>query len=287
MSPFACGSLGQISFLDGSVRRADRFLAITGPYWARRIGEGPLAHWAARTEPVDLAVSTRDFPRVKGAFAPPGRRRILYVGNTTAPKNVGYLSQIAGAMPDVEFAWAGTGTPIARVRALGQLDFSSAEARRLVASHDFLLTVGASDANPATILEAMAWGLVPVCTPQSGYEGEPGIVNVPLGDVPGAVRVLRNLQATPVEELEALRAANDRQLESRFTWGRFTAQVEAAVDRPGREPALSLPVARRAGLALASMRAPSSPLRPANVLGLLRTNLERRMAPRRPRGMAA
>ncbi len=285
LCPYAHGEKGQVAYLHSSVRRAHRYLAITGPYWWRRVPAGPFAAWATRMERVDLAVDRRDFPRVKGPFAPPGRRRFLYVGNTASPKNVRYLSAIARAMPESSVSWAGSGTPIAGVHPLGMLDFSLAGARDVVASHDFLLTVGRSDANPTTVLEAMAWGLIPVCTPQSGYEDVPGIVNVPLDDVPAAVRVLRGLQSAPEETLRDLRATNDRELEQRYTWDRFAAQVEAAIDAEGEPAELRMGVAERTRILLASLGYAHSPLRPGNTLGLLRANLGRAAA--RARGSEA
>ena len=41
-----------------------------------------------------------------------------------------------------------------------------------------MITLGSADANPTTILEAMAWGLIPVCSVQSGYEGFSSIRNI-------------------------------------------------------------------------------------------------------------
>jgi hypothetical protein len=93
-----------------------------------------------------------------------------------------------------------------------------------------MITTGSADANPTTILEAMSWGLIPVCTPQSGYCGYAGIPNVPLDDVAGAVAVITRLQQAPEAELEAMRADNELLLDSHFTWTRFCSQVEAAID---------------------------------------------------------
>jgi glycosyltransferase involved in cell wall biosynthesis len=251
-----------VGFHDSVIDRCDLFLAITGTYWHRRASASPVSHWCPKLVHVDLAVDRRDFPRVKVAFAPPGRRRFLYIGSTAAPKNVGYLSAIARRMPETGFGWIGGGSgPIEGVTALGYQDFRTQEARRLVAGYDFLLTVGSADANPTTILEAMAWGLVPVCTPQSGYEDVAGIVNVPLGDVDGAVAVLRDLQRAPDEDLERLRTTNDVALEAHYTWDRFAAQVTDAIESRA-SPALG-PVTRgrRARLFLAALTGPVSPAR--------------------------
>ena len=272
LCPYAHGSRGQVAFLDSSVRRAHRYLAITGPYWWRRAGAGPFAAWTGRMEPVDLAVDRRDFPRIKAAFASPGRRRFLYIGNTARPKNVPYLSEIARAMPEAEIAWAGTGSAIDGVRSLGLLDFARPAARDVVAGYDFLLTVGRSDANPATVLEAMAWGLIPICTPQSGYEDEPGIVNVPLDDVEGSVRILRRLQEAPAGMLDTLRAVNDRELDRRYTWDRFSAQVEAAITSDTKPGPIHMRATERLSLAAAALLEDHSPIRPRNLVHLLGAN---------------
>jgi hypothetical protein len=179
---------------------------------------------------LDLAVDRGEYPRVKGAWAPAGKRRFLYVGHEGWPKNTDYLSAIARARPQWDFAWAGRprrGIP--GVAPLGWQDFSRSEARDLIAGFDILITVGTADANPATLLEGMAWGLIPVCTPQSGYAEGSGLFNVPLDDLPGALAVLDRLQAAPSEWLDRARAANDADLESRFHWDRVAADVEAAI----------------------------------------------------------
>ena len=122
-----------------------------------------------------------------------------------------------------------------------------------------------SDANPTTLLESAAWGLVPVCTPQCGYEDEPGFVNVPLDDVDGAVRILEELQQAPEERLLALRAANDHRLATHYTWERLTRQVADAIES-GASPALApAPVGRRLGLKLVALRSHYSPLRWRNL----------------------
>jgi glycosyltransferase involved in cell wall biosynthesis len=278
LCPYAHGSIGQVAFLDTVMARADAYLAITGPYWARRVEEGPFRHWAAKLAPLDMAVDRRDFPRIKGGFAPPGKRRFVYVGDANPFKNVAYLAAIARAMPEAEVAWLGRGDATEGIHFLGFHDFATRPVQEMVAGFDFLLTVGNSDANPTTVLEAMAWGLVPVCTPQSGYEGEPGIPNVPLDDVAGAVAVLRSLQQAPAGRLEALRDANDAQLATRFTWERFLSRVDQAIDAEGRPPAIRAPVGARMRIRLAAATSQYSPLRPANTLRFLWSGASRSAA---------
>jgi hypothetical protein len=261
LSPFS-GDPRQAAFLDPLVRSADAYLAITGSYWIREVASTPFAHWAPRMVHLDLAVDPVDFPLVKTDFAPAGRRRVLYIGHTAWYKNVPYLSEIARALPDWEFAWIGRGEAddIPGVQHLGFRDTSSPETRELVATYDFLLTVGRADANPTTILESMAWGLLPFCTPQSGYIDEPGIVNVPLDDLPGVLGVLEHWQQARESDLRQAQQTNLDRLAGHYNWDRFGRTVEAAlsVDLP---PAGTIGLGRR--LALAGQAATS----PFGVLG--------------------
>lgn len=185
---------------------------------------------------VDLAVDRGDFPRIKKSFAAPGKRRFLYIGYSGWPKNTDYLGALAQSFPGWTFDWLGSGPAIAGLRNLGRLDFSKPAARRLVASYDFMITVGSADANPATILEAMAWGLVPVCSPQSGYEKEPGIVNVPIDDLAAARAVLLKLQREPEARLRARVRANDLAMSRRFSWSRFGDDVRRSLKPEKRKP---------------------------------------------------
>lgn len=230
LSPYN-GHSRQVAFLDPYVRRADAYLAITGPWWFDRIELTDFAHWEPRMIHLDLAVSTHDFPHVKHDFAPQGRRRLLYIGHSGWQKNVSYLSNIALARPQWHFGWLGPGSEsdIPGVEHLGFRNTALAETQELIASFDFFVTVGRSDANPMTILEAMSWGLLPFCTPQSGYAGVPGIVNLPLDDVDGAVSILDLWQETPENVLMEAQQANLKLLGKHYTWERMGQDVEAGI----------------------------------------------------------
>jgi glycosyltransferase involved in cell wall biosynthesis len=240
-----------VALADPVVRRADLFLAITGRTWFDDVGASRAAHWRPKMVHVDLAVDRAEFPLVKRSFNPPGRRRFVYIGHTGRSKNTPYLSELAARLPETEFSWIGSGHRIAGLRPLGRLDFATEEARRVVAEHDFLLTVGSGDANPTTILEAMAWGLIPVCTPESGYAGHDGVVNVPLRHADRAAEVLRGLQDADAARLVELQRANLDALDRHFNWDRFATQVVDAIESDASPPLL--PVTRTEALRLRAL----------------------------------
>lgn len=229
----------QVSFLDRVLPLCDVFLAITGPYWFERIGRSRFAHWLPKMVRLDMAVNRADFPRIKQSFNPAGSRGLLYIGHSGRMKNTGYLTQIAARCPGMRFGRMGP--RLGRIGGLvdhGWQDFASDQSRELVASYDFVITVGRFDANPTTVLEAMAWGLIPVCTPQSGYENVPGIVNVPLDDPAGAADAIERLQQSPEADLLELRALNEAALDSTYSWGRFAATVRQAIESEVSPPLL-------------------------------------------------
>lgn len=289
MFPYS-GDPRKVETFDPVVPRCDLVLAITGKYWFDTINDSLFSHWAPKMIHLDLAVDRTEFPVIKKFFNPPGSRRFLYIGNTGWHKNPGYLSDLAGRAGGCPISWMGTGghgirsivtrgrvggREIRGTKALGSYDFSAEESQQLVAEHDFLLTVGKGDPNPTTILEAMAWGLVPVCTPTSGYVGYPGIVNIPPDDVDRAATVLQELQELSGSSLLDMQRVNWQTLDSHFNWGRFTDQVIEAI-RSEASP----PLSRESPLRLARLRA-GALVSPESLLR--RHNLKLLMASR-PRG---
>jgi len=230
LAPFHHGDLRQIAFEDPIVPKCDLFLAITGPYWIRTIGKSRCSHWEPKVIHVQHGVDRSDFPAVKTSFAEPGKRKALYIGHSGRGKGTPYLAEIAVLVPEAEFSWMGSGRPIPGLTALGHTDFSSAAGKDLVSQFDFLMMCGNADSNPTTILEAMAWGLLPICTPTCGYEGLPGITNVPNGDAPAAAAIVRRLLGADESELKALQATNWRLLDEDYNWDRFAADVVSAIE---------------------------------------------------------
>jgi glycosyltransferase involved in cell wall biosynthesis len=245
MAPFHHGDLRQIAFEDGIVPQCDQFLAITGSYWFRTIGDSRCSHWRPKVVPLEHAVDRRDFPPLKTSLAESGKRRVVYIGHSGRGKGAPYLSEIAALVPEAEFAWMGRGRPIPGVTALGQIDFSSQAGKDLVSKFDFLLTVGNADSNPTTILESMAWGLIPICTPTCGYEGVAGITNVPNGDPESAAAIVRRLLFADESDLLAMQSANWRRVDEYYNWDRFAADVTKAIESEESPPVLPESLKRR------------------------------------------
>lgn len=259
MSPYCPGDDYQNAFNDPLIRYCDLYLAITGNYWFTTTRNTGFAHWIPKLRHLDLAVNRAEFPVLKHAFNPPGKRKILYIGRdgmTARIKNTGYLEQIAAAMPEVDFGWIGTDEPHGNIRSLGKHDFRNDKSRALLAEYDIFITVGHVDANPTTILESMAWGLIPVCTPQSGYVGYDSIVNVPLASTETAVSILRNLVRAPDAVLREKQQSNWQMLDDHFNWDRFAAQVIGAIESDESPACLPVSLKRTWEMKMAEVTSP-------------------------------
>jgi glycosyltransferase involved in cell wall biosynthesis len=252
MQPYCHGD-DQDAFVERFIYRCDLFLAITGIYWFKDIQNSKFRHWLPKMRHLDLAIDHRDFPVIKDSFNPPGKRKFVYIGSNANYKNIPYLSNIAKELPETEFAWIGVKEGIPGVKPLGRMDFAAQEAKDCLSQYDFMLTVGKADGNPTTILEAMAWGLIPVCTAQSGYEGFPGIPNIPLNRPEEAATLLRELQFMQEEKLLAMQQDNWNALNTHFNWERFTRDVIDAIESTDSPACLPVSKTRRFSLFFTSL----------------------------------
>tara|TARA_Y100000310_G_scaffold164761_1_gene164527 strand:+ start:1178 stop:2047 length:870 start_codon:yes stop_codon:yes gene_type:complete len=185
----------------------DTLLCICGKYWAdKHFGDGSL----------DMAVDPDDFPTLTREIRPPGDRRMLYIGCTLAIKGPGKIAEVAAMYPG-KVGHCGYGT-IPGTTCHGYVDFSTDAGRAVLAEYDFLITLADHDANPTTVLEAMCWGLVPLCSPGSGYVA-PDVVVI---DSPSVIDYWQQAPTQKLIDRQRLGAALVRE---KYTWNRFVDRV--------------------------------------------------------------
>lgn len=250
--PFSHGLPLDAAGIDPLMELADQYLALCGPYWFETVGQSLLSHWEYKMWRCDLGVNQSDYPPVKTSFNPPGKRRFLYIGNAGPMKGGDIFAALAKANPDMDFGWIGwtgdaqcpAGTLLRDYRAIerrlcagrvtvhGGSDWRNNDHVSIAANYDFLLTCGRSDSNPTTILEASAWGLIPVAPLSCGYYGDDWLVNIPIDDLGAASNILRKLNHAPGAELLDRQRAGYRQLDSHYTWDNAAQQVLDCIAAP-------------------------------------------------------
>ena len=275
LAPFCPDPTGwHNAFGNKIIEQCDRYLAITGNAWMKCLKDSPFQHWEPKIVHVDLAVDRADFPFIKKNFNPAGKRRFLYIGHTAWYKNISFLEKLAEEIPEIDFAWMGGNKSLNKIKGLGKFDFSKQEAKNLVQDYDFLLTVGTADANPTTILEAMAWGLIPVCSVQSGYEGFSGIRNISIDDMKDAVVTIKNLQSVSEEQLKLWQHENMDCLDNHFNWSRFCSQVLDEIESKYSPDLAETTPNNRLFLHAAAQKSHHYWGRPVNLYRFIKTNLK-------------
>jgi glycosyltransferase involved in cell wall biosynthesis len=213
----------------------DLFLTITGDHWWRRISDSRFSPWLHKMRQIDLGLDRQQFPAIKTSFNPPGQRKLVYIGNDHPGKGLPELNAIARLL-SVQVTWIGpkrpSGAGYDHLDSLGAMDWADEGTRRLLAGHDFLVMAGQFDACPVVVLEALSWGLIPVCASTTGYEELPGIVTIDAHLPAQAAATLARLQTFPESQLQALRRDGQALLAQRFTWERFRQQIVDAVVAP-------------------------------------------------------
>lgn len=208
------------------IDKADIVFGIMGRYWFDTLGDSFLAEWKDKIVRLDMAVDSEEYPSVKKDFNKAGSRGYLYIGLNKPEKGSEVLSETMQQLTDYRRGWIGPGEDIEfvdRIAEFARLEPSYVE--KLAREYDIFVNTSISDANPTTILEAMAWGFPVACTPQSGYYDMPSITGLSTTDIKHNIKKLLELQFAPEEHLLQLSRENRRLVESTYTWKKFCSTV--------------------------------------------------------------
>ena len=195
--------------LDYIFEYADSVVLICGEYWRKYSRT-----WAPKVTAVDMAINPDHFPPLERAFNPPGQRRFAFIGCTLPIKGPEYIAQVAQKYTVGHF---GYGEIPGTVRH-GYVDFSTAEARAQLAGYDFLITMADNDANPTTVIEAMSWGIIPLCRRGCGYTS-PDVVVI------DSSTVIDYWQSAPVDRLIDRQRLGFSLVREKYTWEIFTDKI--------------------------------------------------------------
>ena len=229
MQPFTTYT-PHVAYLWNVINRVDQFAAITGKYWIDQIRTSSFSAWQDKIFQLELAVDRNDFPLVKLKFNDVDKRRFLYIGNSDSCKNLKYLRQIANEVGIEKFS--AIGSKVSGFRNYGRLDFQSDFSKKIIAEHDFLIMTSIADANPTVVLEAMAWGLIPIITPQCGYTESDGPILIPQNDVQKCSILLKDLIKKSSCDLLAMQSANIKMLDGLFNWESFFERLVEVINMP-------------------------------------------------------
>lgn len=228
--PFHHGRVGDNMPFDDLARKADKIFSICGPYWYDTIANTPFAHWGPKITRLDMAVDCNHFPYLKTKFNDPPNRKLVYIGSSMPQKNLRFMVELMHKMPDVQLHWyGGSGdhalAKLPNVKTVGWITLNRAAAQKIVNECDIFINTSISDANPTTLLEARAWGLITACTKESGYYNDPFFTELQLGDLQSTIDTIRKLLNTDSDILLKRSIESRHEIESKYNWERFCKTV--------------------------------------------------------------
>lgn len=226
-------SAGDVAEYVSLFEAADELLFVTGRYWYDTMEQSPFASLKPKVTRLDMAANPDAHPLSKMAWNARGKRSLLSLGGDLPVKGLkhvaelvrvgGYRHQHIGSINVDVFAHC----PQTRIHT--GMGFTRPVIARICQEHDFFLTMGESDANPTTLLETACWGLIPLCTAQSGYWPNEPFMSLTLGDLPGNLTTIDALQYADAYTLSQTAARIREQVVSQYTWTRFCNTVREVV----------------------------------------------------------
>jgi len=211
-------------------KKADKIFSICGPYWYDSVQNTQFAHWKPKMTRIDMAVDKNHFPFLRKKFNIKGKRTLAYIGSSMPQKNLGMMIEIMKAMPDITLNWyGGDGDhPLAKlknVQAIGWRHLTKKVAQSIIDESDIFISTSISDANPTTLLESRAWGLITACTKESGYYNDEFFTELIANNVAQSVSAIREL-LNKDEKYLMQRAINSRvEIENKYNWDNFCETV--------------------------------------------------------------
>jgi glycosyltransferase involved in cell wall biosynthesis len=166
------------SFALPLLEQADQVFGIMGPYWNDTLDQSCFAPWKHKITSLDMAVDGDEYPYLKKRFNPPGRRGYFYIGSSSdrPEKGCDILEKTMAKLSRFPSGWIGGGRELSSMKRIATYaSLTPSFMAALANQFDFFINTSISDANPTTILEAMAWGFPVACTPGSGYHKIPAI----------------------------------------------------------------------------------------------------------------
>ena len=148
------------------------------------------------------------------------------------------------------------------------MDLNAESGRKVLSEFDFVISPGRSDANPTVLLEAMSLGLIPICTPESGYDDPEYFISLTYGKIPDGCSLLESLQNMSAEELVERQRRNFSFVEN-YSWDRFTKIViDRILKDHNSESVTEVTPMQIKSKALEIVRSANSPFRKWRVMGV-------------------
>lgn len=209
--------------------RAAHLFLITGEFWHFTMSGSPYAALKPKSTRLDMAINPEQHPFLKTSWNKSGRRGWLCIGNDVPAKGFAYIAELARTA-GVRLGHYGSASPatfqhVPQMTLHGGRLFDVAAITDICQQYDFFISLAPMDANPTTLLETAAWGLIGFSNRESGYLPDKPFLELKLGDMAFNLHQLRTWQHMDEYELRQRNRDMRETIEKQYSWQRFCDRV--------------------------------------------------------------
>lgn len=226
---------GERDWIKALFAKADHLLFITGRHWWDAMPETPFASWRDMATRLDMAINPALHPHSKVHWNAPGKRRFLCIGADIPAKG---LDNIAALFRQHRSHLGYYGpAPLERFEHVPQFYhhagalFTPEYQVGITREYDAFVSLANSDANPTTLLESAAWGLLPLCNAESGYVADQPFMELRRDDLLFNLEQLDAVQSMEEYELRNRTEAIRAEVVANYNWDKFNATLWAQVEK--------------------------------------------------------
>lgn len=223
-------SMEQNGWLEPLLDKIHTFIGIAGDYWVNNLPNFPLATKINNFNQLNMAINRNDYPLLKISFNKKNNRKYLYIGRVSKEKNIEFLEKMA-LTPDFIGGYISDGNYIKGWKKIS--DFRSLTpdyVQSLVREYDFFVTASTYDAQATTILEAMSWGFMILCTEQSGYSHD-SMFLLDINDFELNKSLLDSIQNLDDKVFFEKQDINLNLLDTKYSWGKFNKDLHNVINK--------------------------------------------------------
>jgi hypothetical protein len=214
--------------------KADALLLITGEHWFNTLSDGPFSALHPPKTRLDMGIDATIHNYVKERWNPVGKRNFLIIGNDSWAKGFEHIAELA-RVTGMRVGHAGSVNPdtfqhVPQFNSYGGVIFTPENQQAIAKEYDFFLSIANADANPTTLLETSAWGLIAACNVESGYLPNRPFLELRKGDLQYNLEVIDMLQRTSEYNLRKRSRMVREVIEKEYNWQRFCNTVWQSIE---------------------------------------------------------
>jgi glycosyltransferase involved in cell wall biosynthesis len=219
-------SIEQIGWIEPLLSNIFNFVALSGDIWINTLKNFPLFEKFNNVFNINMSIDQKHYPHIKKEFNKKGERKFLYIGRLSKEKNIKLLEYLASSIENFNGGFISDGDIIEGWHKISSFrDLKPDFMREIALEYDVFVNASDYDAQATTILEAMSWGFMILCTKETGYTHD-SIFELKLNDNIFNSNMIFKIQTMDDLNFKTMQNTNFKLLKDKYSWDVFSDNLE-------------------------------------------------------------